>query len=286
MPYAKLLLTILLIVIAVVVATSFSTFYSAIRPAKFVSSATPADFGLGYESVTLTTSDDVELDAWFIPARKETNKTIVVLHGYPFDKGNILPHALFLQETFNLLLFDFRYFGKSKGSYTSVGFHEQKDLRAAVKYLRGKNQTKLGAYGFSLGGTVAIMEAEHSKLNAVVAESSYATLDDMLGESYRQFGVFKPIFTTTTKMLSRLILNINVADVSPERSIRQLRIPVLIVHGSSDEQIPVGNAYRLKKVSPEAELWVVEGAGHGMAGDVAGKEYARRVTEFFEENIS
>ena len=43
-----------------------------------------------YENVTLKTSDGIELDAWYVPSHKDTNKPIVVLHGYPYDKGKRL----------------------------------------------------------------------------------------------------------------------------------------------------------------------------------------------------
>lgn len=96
----KILLIVLVLVVVVILATSFTTFYSAIRPNKFVSDTTPADFNLKYESLTLTTEDGIKLDTWFIPAASKTDKTIIVLHGYPFDKGNILSIATFLHDDF------------------------------------------------------------------------------------------------------------------------------------------------------------------------------------------
>lgn len=286
MPYLKLLLFWLLAAAIVVLAVSLSTFYSAIRPVKFVSSTTPADFNLRYENVTLVTEDSLKLDALFIPAVNKTNKAVVVLHGYPFDKGNILPLATFLHYDFNLLLFDFRYLGRSEGSYTSVGFHEQKDLDAVVKYLRGKNQTRIGALGFSLGGAVAIMGAKQTSLDAVVADSSYASLDNMLSHTYKQFWIFKFPFLMTTKILSKMLLKVNVAGVSPKRSIRDLNVPILIIHGSADEQIPVENAYQLKNANQKAELWIVENSGHGFASNAAGEEYERRVLKFFKDHLT
>ena len=86
-----------------IIAIASLKFYSFIKPEKTVSSVKPSDYGLEYESVTLQTEDRVSLDAWFVPSKKKTDKVIVVFHGYPFDKGNILPTADFLQEEFNLL---------------------------------------------------------------------------------------------------------------------------------------------------------------------------------------
>ena len=127
MPYVKLLVTVLVITSVVIIAISLLTFISGIKPHKFISNITPSEFNLRYESVKLVTEDSIKLDAWYVPAANETKKTIIVLHGYPFDKGNVLPAVVFLHEKFNLLLLDFRYLGRSGGRYSSVGYHEQKD---------------------------------------------------------------------------------------------------------------------------------------------------------------
>lgn len=74
----------------------------------------PVHYGLPYEKVSFTTSDWLTLRGWFIPAAVDgsTGKKAVILvgHGYPFDKANILRHGLFLHSRFHLPFFDFRYF--------------------------------------------------------------------------------------------------------------------------------------------------------------------------------
>ncbi len=42
----------------------------------------------------------------------------------------------------------------------------------------------------------------------------------------------------------------------------QLRMPVLVLHGSEDQLVDVANAYRLAERIPGAELAIIEGAGH------------------------
>lgn len=288
MVYLKSIIPLLAAAIAVLLFVSFYTFYSSIRPSKFVSNNSPKDFSVEYEEVKLKTEDNVTLDAWFIPAanKTKTNSTVIVLHGYPFDKGNVLPVSLFLHEKFNLLLFDFRYLGKSEGSYTSVGFHEQKDLAAAVEYLRNKNQKKVGTFGFSLGAAVSIMAAESINLTAIVADSSYSSLNSMLQQAYKQFLFLKFPFIAATKIFSKLILDISIDKVSPAESIAELKTPVLLIHGSKDDQILVGNAYELKQAQPNAELWIVEGANHGEAYSLAKEDYERKVLEFFTKHLA
>ena len=85
--------------------------------ARFETDDDPKKYGLDYESVSFPTSDGLTLRGWFIPAATvlreglqqgemawNTCATILVGHGYPFDKANILRHALFLHPRFHLLV--------------------------------------------------------------------------------------------------------------------------------------------------------------------------------------
>ena len=285
---AALLVTVVVtIFVAGIVFIAFQKFYSSIKPEKNVSKITPSEYSMEYENVTLKTSDGIELDAWYVPSLKDTNRTIVVLHGYPYDKGNVFPMSTFLHDEFNLLLFDFRYMGRSGGSYTSIGFHEKKDLEAAVKYLRNeRNQSEIGLFGFSMGGAVALMEAENGKVDAVVADSSYASLNLMIAQNYETFSVLKGPLTLLTRAIAMITLKVDPCQVSPEDSIKSLEIPVIIIHSSGDAEIKVEHAYRLKNANPDVILWVIEQDRHTFASPERESEYKRRVLAFFRENLN
>ncbi|MBI2651860.1 alpha/beta fold hydrolase, partial [Candidatus Woesearchaeota archaeon] len=129
----------------------------SIHPQKIITDLEPSDLGLKYEEVSFKSADGIKLNGWLIPNNK-TKATIIVMHGYPADKANLLGIAEFLVKDFNVFLFDFRSFGKSEGKYTTVGYLEKNDLLGAINYLeKEKNITKIGLYGFSLGGAVALM---------------------------------------------------------------------------------------------------------------------------------
>ena len=232
----------LIIILGWIVLISFYGFYSSTHPKKFISERTPADLGLEYKNITLTTKDNLKLASWYIPSENKTNKTIILLHGYPFDKGNILSLVSFLHKKFNIFMFDFRYLGRSEGRLTSVGYHEKKDLMAAVDYLKKRGDKKIGVMGFSLGGAVAIMTANETGVDAIISESSYANLYKMIQTTYRQFYFFKHPFVFLTNLFAKMILGVDARDVSPMEDIKKLDIPIMIIHGEKDSQIPVENA--------------------------------------------
>ena len=70
---------------------SLGGFYFAVRPQKIVSAITPYDLGLPYEAVSFVAADGIEIRGWFVPHASLKKKAIILLHGYPADKGDILP---------------------------------------------------------------------------------------------------------------------------------------------------------------------------------------------------
>ena len=181
---SKNIIIIFLIIIAFVILFSFLTFLMSIKPGKWPIEFTPESFKLKYESVSFESSDGLKLKGWFLPSDK-SNNTIIVMHGYPTNKANVLPFSMFLLKKFNVFLFDFRSFGESQGSYTTAGYKEVNDLDAAVKYLESRKDVKnIGALGFSLGGSVAIMN-KNNNIKAVVADSAYSNLNNMIKVMYK-----------------------------------------------------------------------------------------------------
>lgn len=103
------------------------------HPQRIESGLTPKTFNLLFEEIELTTKDDISIAGWFILASSPQKPALVILHGYPAEKGDMLSIASSLQPDFNIFLIDFRYFGKSSGSFTTLGTDERLDLEAAIE---------------------------------------------------------------------------------------------------------------------------------------------------------
>ncbi|MEO8328240.1 MAG: prolyl oligopeptidase family serine peptidase, partial [Nitrospirota bacterium] len=262
-----------------------------VHPPRFGTDDNPKRYGLDYESVSFPTSDGLTLRGWFIPAAtaslepsgqgemaRNTCATILVGHGYPFDKANILRHALFLHPRFHLLVFDFRYFGESEGAYTTAGLLETRDAHAAVEYVKSRsdvNPEQIGALGFSMSASAFIL-GNHPDIKAIVADSPYATLEGLIA---RQF-FFLPGFTkwplvAMTELYARFLLGVRVSDAAPVDVVRDLNTPLLIVHGDADSQIPLEDSQAIfANADPDkTKLWILPGADHGFAHGLEGLRY-------------
>jgi len=278
----KIVIYSIFIILFIVIVALYGILIS-VFPRRHVTAIKPSDIGLKYENVTLKTSDNINLKAWFIPNNR-TKNAIIVCHGYPFDKGNILSYTSFLHKEYNLLFFDFRAMGESLGKHTTIGYKEVEDVKAAISYLKKREIKRIGAIGFSLGAATILM-TKSKDIKAIVADSSYASLDLMINALYKQFFFLKYPFVAATKIFTKLILKIDTAELSPEGAIKEIKTPVLLIHGERDNQISVENSYLLHKANPKTELWIVEGANHGEAYYLKGEEYEKRVLEFFSHHL-
>lgn len=263
---------------------SLITFYQAIKPTKIVTNLIPSDLGLKYEEVSFSSKDGIKLNGWFLPNNK-SEEVIVVMHGYPADKANLLLIAKFLNKDFNVFLFDFRSFGKSEGKYTTAGYLEKNDLLGVIEYLeKERHVTGIGLYGFSMGGAVSLMTS-HQNIKAIITDSTYSKLENMVFHMYRGFYVFKfPLFYLT-KLYGTLFLGINISNVNPIDDIKGLNVPILIIHAENDSQIPVGESLSLHNANKKSQLWIIKEADHGATYAINPEQYEKIVMDFFKRNL-
>jgi dipeptidyl aminopeptidase/acylaminoacyl peptidase len=251
------IISLIALAIFFLVILSLIQFYQIIRPFKITSSITPKTLGIPYENISFKSFDGTNIQGWWIPNKNKHAKTIILLHGYPADKGNILPTTIFLHDHYNLLYLDFRYFGQSSGQYSSLGFYEVNDVLAAIYYLEQKNIHHVAIWGFSFGGAVALMTAAKTNaVNAVIADASYAQLDWMTF----------PIWRTLLGAWANIFLGIDVKAISPINAAKTLSIPILIIHSKNDEVIPFFHAKALQealKTNPYAVFIFPDHLRHG-----------------------
>jgi len=278
------IIRIVIITLGFFLVTSLWGFYISIRPPRMVSSLNPKNLQLDYENVWFKTSDGLTLSGWFVPSKTETKKTLILLHGYPADKGDILPALSFLHKDYNLLLFDFRYLGESEGKYSTAGAKEVKDLLAAIQFLKSKAIEEVGVWGFSMGGAVALMSIKKApEIKAVVSEASYASLAQMATELFR-IPVLKYPLAYLIGLWTKIFLGIDIRNISPVKAVQNTTIPLLLIHSSTDAVIPFSHARILQKAlegNPRAEFWFHTGLAHGELDT----EYQKRVADFFQRHL-
>jgi pimeloyl-ACP methyl ester carboxylesterase len=259
-------------------------FYRSLKPPRFITPVLPSHYGLSWENVTFETSDHVQLRGWFIP-NPGAKSAVIVCHGYPFDKGNLLPLAKFLHADHHLFLFDFRAMGESGGKLSTVGFLERLDVAAALDYLDSKGIQKIGVLGYSLGGAVALFTARNEKIRSVVADSPFSSMDQQMNDMLQNLFFLKKFFIFVLKHMSKVFLRIDLGEIQPAKAVENLRKPILIIHGNEDHQVRLSHTEYFKKSNPGILFWIVPGCGHGAAHEMFREEYEKRVGDFFRQTL-
>jgi len=258
---------------------SLASFWLAVRPPRIGIPLVPKDYKLPAEEVAIATADGLRLAAWLIA--RPGAPAIILLHGYPAEKADLLPIAAALHPTFTTLLVDLRYFGRSEGRSTTLGFRERGDLTRAVDFLAERGFTRVGVFGLSLGGAVAVMTAaEDRRIRAVAAYAPFADLKTLGHDLYSTLWVLKYPFVELMSLWARLFLDMDVAELSPMAAARTLSTPVLLIHSRMDEQIPFRHAELLQQAlanNPNAEFYLTARGHHGELP----RDFEARLARFF-----
>ena len=253
--------------------------------------ATPGDLGLEFESVVMTTVDDVELAGWYLPGTSDA--AIVIAHGAGSTRSDALAQAAVLDRNgFGVLLVDARGHGDSDGTAMDFGWYGDADLIAAIDHLAARpdvDPDRIGVLGLSMGGEETIgVAAADDRVRAVVAEGATARtapdkawLSDVYGwRGWLQEQVEKVQFGVTDLL----------TDASPPTTLRSavgdaVGTPFLLITASTVADEGDAAEY-LRTVAPErVTVWTVEGASHTGGLGTSPVEWEERVVAFFDEHL-
>ena len=255
--------------------------------------AWPDAYGASYENVSFQTMDHITLKGWFVPAKEPSEKTIILMHGWGMNRSDVLGNTCFLRELgFNLFYFDFRALGESGGDTSSIGYLELKDVRSAIAFLKQnypQQCRKIGLYGLSLGGMVAISEAARNpEIACVVAEAPYYSFRKVVAR-WAWIHYHLPYFPLLPIILHyvRRQLGANPERYSPKYTVGKIAPrPLLLIHGRYDNLVPAAHARRLYQAAAEPKtLWLVPGARHNKCAERGGYEYKQRLADFFRASL-
>jgi len=283
----------LLAAILVVVYFAISGYgaYRVTHPVRHPIHTTPEPYGMAYENVSFTSvPDGITLNGWFMDS--PGTRTLLVLHGAGSTMDNFINMEVgrvLYQHGFDLLMFDFRAHGNSGGEISSIGDFETRDIAGALAYLKGRGITEVGAIGWSMGAAALINAApEHPEIKAMVADSSFASLTDIVSLQRGAIGV-PALFDPGIELMARLMYGVDLTANQPRQAIARLTDrPVLLVHTSGDPLIPVAQSQELAeadKANSNLQLWIVTGMGHVSAFSMNEQVYMDRVIQFFDANL-
>jgi pimeloyl-ACP methyl ester carboxylesterase len=227
---------------------------------------TPEQARLDYRDLEMETDDGERLHGWWIGAQTDSLGHLLLCHGNAGNVGDRVLHAALLTANgFDVLLFDYRGYGRSSGRPTEEGTY--RDARAALSCLIEQpavDPARVFYLGESLGGAVALDLALERPPSGLVLLSAFSGV--------RELGRLHYPFVPTAL----------VPDAYPTlRRIHELYAPLLVLHGDRDEIVPLSQGRTLFEAGPASKrMRVFPGLGHNDLVPLAGAELARVIASW------
>ena len=232
-----------------------------------------------HRDVEFRSADGVALHGWYFPAR-DARGSILVLHGNAQNLSNHVNSVLWLVPAgFNILIVDYRGYGRSGGSPAIAGVH--RDAAAALETLFGLPGTdpdRVAVLGQSLGGSIALYTVATSprkeRIRAVVIEGAFS--------GYRRIAREKAAGIWLTWPFQYPIAWTIDDDYSAVRwAAKVAPVPLLILHGMEDAVVPPHHSRHIFEAAGEPkELWPTATPGHVMS--FADAEVRDRLVQYLD----
>ena len=235
--------------------------------------STPATWGLKYEPIDFKSDDGTPLHGWFIRANARKPKaTVVFSHG---NAGSISYHigfcAWFAEAGYNVIMYDYRGFGKSGGSVDRRGMID--DVKAAFSYAFKRadiDSNRIISYGHSLGGAqsvTALGESPVKGLRAIIIDGAFASYQAMARVIGGQLG-------------ASLVTD----ELAPKDFVNKLApVPLLVVHGDADEIVPISQGLQLYEAAAQPKtLFEVKAGRHGTSLSNDNGTYRKRMLAWLD----
>ena len=238
------------------------------RPSKDVWRGYSSD-RYAFEEHWIPVATDHRLHAWWLKADQPNAPVVLYLHGARWNlTGSVTRIDRWKQLGFSVLAVDYRGFGKSSDIAPTEAYAYE-DAEAAWDYLAKLAPTRQRfIVGHSLGGAIgAELARRRPEASGLVLEATFTSVREMIEQS--PWG-FLPVGLLLTQEFDTL------------SKVGELRMPVLITHGTRDTIVPVQMGERLFEAVKGPKRFIkVDGAGHHNLSGVAFSEYRAAIAELF-----
>jgi pimeloyl-ACP methyl ester carboxylesterase len=258
---------------------------AVVRPVPREPDRTASEMGHPHEDVVVSHDDHV-LNGWLLHPEDDEGRALVLLaHGWGANYGVLLQLAEpLLREGHPVLLFDVRGHGANEEvPYVTVR-HFKDDVMAVSRWaaVRLPNRPRV-LVGHSLGGAASVLAAaDGAPVHGVVTIAAPADVMEVTAEYLRDKGFPGGFMVVALRPFWWRRVGGTFRRLVPEREIRRIRLPALVVHPEKDRRVSRGHAERLAR-NAGARPHIIPGAGHT---DVLGHTETHRVIVAFLEGVA
>ncbi len=248
------------------------------------------------EDLEIITPDKLRLKAWFVPAKKETKRFVIAIHGHNCNGPDECGHLFSFYHNdmgFNYLLPDLRGHGRSDGNLIGFGALDYKDINLWIDYLieRFGEDIEIMLHGISMGAATAMLvnnSSPRDQVKLIVEDCGYTDAFEEVGSVVANAVHFNSKLAPTAvnvfcKAISKYDLK---KEATPLGTMANAKNPVLFIHGEDDTFVPFEMCQRLYDACPTPkEIFTVPGAVHAYCYYDAKEEYDAKVKAFIEKHM-
>jgi fermentation-respiration switch protein FrsA (DUF1100 family) len=284
--WARLVLVAIVVVplaaVGTLIGVSYQQTIGYLHPARGIATgALLRANGIEFREIELITEDGIKLSAWYTPP--QNGAVILVAHGYG-DKRPEGFYALFANHEYGVVAWDFRAHGRSGGDFSSLGYYETLDAKAALDFaLAQPGVEHVGAWGGSMGAVTMIRAAaQYPQIEAIIADSPFVTLEEEM-----DLRVPFPIMRSLIRSFATWETGVRPDLVRPVDDIGLISPrPVFLIQGLGDGMIPLDSADRLYSAAGEPrQIWVEDDVPHLNMYAYYKTRYTKRAIKFFDEYL-
>jgi len=236
---------VLALVLSLLAGCGLST--RALFPARKLDASVKLDSDPDSRELVIRTSDSVDLSGLYFDNGAKT--LIVYFHGNAgaLDSWQGINRQL---KPFgsNLLMIDYRGYGKSGGKITEKGLFLDAQATYAKAHELGFADSSIVVYGRSIGTGIAVDLAQGKQFKGLILESPYSSIRKLV---YQKYWYLLPYFYFPYSLNS-----CSKAD--------KIRTPTLVLHGTADRVIPYKYGQELSRCfdSSVVRLVTIDGGKH------------------------
>jgi alpha-beta hydrolase superfamily lysophospholipase len=209
------------------------------------------------------------LQAWIYRPSGDPRGVVLLAHGWGSTAANMLNWSRFLAEAgWASLAFDMRGHGKSEGGDSMSLPRLTEDIDQASAFVDSRAdlaRLPRAVLGHSMGGAAVLLALSRGlPVQAAIITSSFARVETATDYVLRKRLLPPVIFRKVVKGVWSLRLGRGMGAYEPERTIRDVKVPLLLAHGTEDPTVPMRELRRLE-ASADArltEVLLVPGAAH------------------------
>ena len=246
------------------------------------------------EIIDLKNARGETLKGYLWLAEGDSKTFAVFAHGYRGsyrgDPANFVKY--YLEKGYHFFAPDHTSAGDSEGNYVGFDFYESNDMLEWLDYLveRFGEDIKIILHGVSMGGATVCQMASRvpKQVKLIVADCPYTSAQDEFISVANSVGVKKtaPYIFKAMNAANKKLAGYDLLDTDVRESVKNAKVPMLFVHGGSDDFVPTRMGQELYELcGNEKDMFIVDVAKHADSIVWDNEGYLAKLDEFIDKYL-